>query len=310
MSEEKKNTRSKRYKIEDTPIEIEETIEEEEKTHPLLIKTLVITLLVIFIILIYSFFICPKIFMTNEYKVESTLLPESFNGFKIVQFSDIHYGTTVNKDQLNKIVKDINKLKPDIILFTGDLIDKNISPTEDIKNEIIESLNALNASLYKYAVYGNEDTEEYFEDIMNNVGFITLKNSTQLLYYQGTTPIEIIGFSPMETNPDYNIINNPIEELDTTNLYKIVIMHEPNAIDNIISSNPSLVLCGSTLGGIIKLPFLKPLVLNEYNNKYYDNHYTIDNTELYISNGLGTTNINARFNSYPSINFYRLYHQD
>ena len=305
MTEDKKNTRSKKYE----PVkekEVEEIEEEEYTSHPLLIKT-IITILVLFtLVLIYSFLICPKIFQTKEYKVESNLLPTTFHGLKIIQLSDIHYGTTVNKEQLNRIVKNINTLKPDIIVFTGDLIDKNISPNEDIKNEIIEALKPLKASLYKYAVYGNEDKQENYEEIMNSIDFITLKNEARLLFYKGNEPIEIIGFNPMETNPDYSIINNPIEEIDTTNLYKIVIMHEPNALDNILPSNPNLVLSGSTLGGTINI--VKPLILNDYNNKYYKDHYKINNTELFVSNGLGTTNINLRFNNNPSINFYRLYH--
>ena len=303
MTEDKKNTRSKKYEPEKEK-ETEEVI--EYPSHPLLIKTIIISLIIFTLILIYSFLICPKIFQTKEYKIESNLLPTNFHGLKIIQLSDIHYGTTVNKEQLNKIVKNINTLKPDIIIFTGDLIDKNISPTEDIKNEIIEALKPLKASLYKYAVYGNEDKEENYEEIMNNINFITLKNEAKLLFYKGNEPIEIIGFNPMETNPDYSIINNPLEEVDTTNLYKIIIMHEPNALDNILTSNPNLVLSGSTLGGTINI--IRPLILNEYNNKYYKDHYKIENTELFVSNGLGTTNVNLRFNNNPSINFYRLYH--
>ena len=308
MTEEKKNTRSEKYEDKEKEKEIETEEVEEESSHPLLFKTILIISFLIILILIYSFLICPKIFKTNEYKVESSLLPENFNGLKIIQLADIHYGTTVNKEQLNKIVKNINILKPDIIVFTGDLIDKNISPTEDIKKEIIDSLGALNASLYKYAVYGNEDKEEYYEEIMNNINFTILKNEGKLLFYKGTQPIEIIGFNTIETNPDYSIISNPVDEIDTSNLYKIIITHESNAVDSLMTYNPDLILTSSTLGGVIKLPFIKPLVLNEYNNKYYEEHYTINTTEVYVSNGLGTTTINARFNNNPSINFYRLYH--
>jgi predicted MPP superfamily phosphohydrolase len=307
MTEDKKNTRTKRYQ-EEKPKEEIEIEEDKEFSHPLLFKCIIAFSFLVVLILIYSFLICPKIFKINEYKVESTLLPENFNGLKIIQLADIHYGTTINKKQLDKIVKNINLLKPDIIVFTGDLIDKNISPTEDIKKEIIESLGALNASLYKYSVYGNEDKEEYYEEIMNNTGFTILKNEGKLLFYKGNNPIEIIGFNPIDTNPDYSIITNPVDEIDTTNLYKIIITHESNTIEKLMTYNPDLILTSSTLGGVIKLPFLKPLILNKYNDKYYEEHYTINTTEVYVSNGLGTTNINARFNNNPSINFYRLYH--
>ena len=114
----------------------------------------------------------------------------------------------------------------------------------------------------------------------------------------------------VDTNPNYTILTNLVDEIDTTNFYKIVLTHEPDTIDNFINYNPDLVFSGHTLGGLIKLPFIKPLFLPENNKKYYEDHYKINNTELYISNGLGTSAITARFNNHPSINFYRLYKID
>ena len=136
MSEEVKKTRSKKYEIDNVKVEIEEEEIEEKKEHPILVR-LCLTLEIIFILFcIYSFIICPSLLKVREYKVESAMLPDSFNGMKIVQLADIHYGTTINKKQLDKIVKKVNELKPDIIFFTGDLIDKNIVLTGDMNGNI------------------------------------------------------------------------------------------------------------------------------------------------------------------------------
>ena len=313
MSEEIKKTRSKKYEIPKEKIEIdlieeEEEEEEEEKNHPLLIRFILIIGFIFIVFCIYSFIICPNLLKVREYKVESSRLPESFEGIKIVQFADIHYGTTINKKQLDKIVKKINEVKPDIIFFTGDLIDKNIVPTEEIQNEIVESLSNLEASLYKYAVIGNEDDSETFNKLMEKANFRILNNEKVLLYYKGITPILISGFNNIDSNPDYSSLSEQIDEMDSSTLYHIVVFHESNAIDSVLDYNPDLVLSSGTLGGRINI--FKPLFLPSTTNKYYNEHYHLNNTDLYVSNGLGTTGVNIRFNNVPSFNLYRLYKEE
>lgn len=311
MEEKKYKTRSSRHK-EETPIVEEKKIEkikkEEKKSHPVLKKVFLTIFFFILIIVVYSSFIGTKLIEINEYKVESNTLPESFHGLKIVQFSDIHYGTTINKKELDNITEKINNLKPDIIFFTGDLLDKNITITDEIKKELISSLNNLECTLYKYAIYGDEDLEnDEYKDILNNSNFKLLEDHSTLLYFEDITPIEITGYNPIITSPNYTILTNYVDEQDTTNYYKIVLSHEPDSIDKFINYNPNLVLSGHSLGGLIKLPYLKPIFLKENSKKYYENYYKLNNTDFYISNGLGTSGINARFNNHPSINLYRFY---
>ena len=117
----------------------------------------------------------------------------------------------------------------------------------------------------------------------------------------------ITGYNPIDTSPNYTIITDYVDEQDTTNYYKIVLTHEPDSITKFINYNPDLVVSGHTLGGLIKIPFLTPSFLPENGTQYYEDYYKINNTELYVSNGLGTSKINARLNNHPSINLYRLY---
>lgn len=309
MKNENTVTRSIKYN-KDIFVEnnVKEDLEEQKGISPRTKKFLIFILLFFIAIVIYSCIICPAIFVVKEYKVESNILPESFHGIKIVQFSDVHYGTTINKKQLDKIVGKINDLKPDIIFFTGDLIDKGISTTEEIENEIIDSLSKLNCSLYKYAIYGNEDVvNDKYKDIITKADFKLLDNESTLLYYKENTPILITGFNSIETNPNYSILTNLVDEVDTANFYKIVLSHEPDSIDNFNIYNPNLVLSGHSLGGLVRIYSGKPLFLKDGSKKYYDDYYNIDNTHLFVSNGLGTSGINARFNNNPSISLYRLY---
>ena len=313
MIEEKtKRTRSKKYEIEEKEIiKKEENKQEkikEKKEHPLLKKILLIIASIIILVILYSTLIGTRIIDINEYKVESNQLPDSFHGRRMVEFCDSQYGTRSSKKQRDNIVEKINNLKPDIIFFTGDLIDKNIKLDKETTNEIIESLNKLECTLYKYAIYGDEDlNNNSYKDIITKSNFTLLENTSTLLYYKNQTPIEITGYNPIITSPNYTILTDIVEEQDTTNYYKIVLTHEPDSIDKFINYNPNLVLSGHSLGGLINIPFTKPIFLPKNSKKYYEEYYKIKNTELYISNGLGTSGINARLNNHPSINLYRFY---
>ena len=90
--------------------------------------------------------------------------------------------------------------------------------------------------------------------------------------------------------------------------YKIILVHEPDYIDTITSkyNNTNLVLAGHSHNGQINIPYIKKLLLPEGSKKYYNNYYKVNNTNLYISSGLGESNINFRLFNKPSINFYRI----
>ena len=280
---------------------------EEKKGHPILKKFLIGIILLFIATFIYGKTIGNKIIDIKEYKVASENIPSSWHGMKAIQFSDIHYGTSVDKKQLAKIINKINGYHPDIIFFTGDLIEENISINDETKKELINLLDELEPTLYKYAIYGNADLENKdYKEIMEQAGFILLENEAKLLYYEDEIPIEIIGFSPLSTNPNYTILTNFIEEQDTSSYYKIVLTHEPNAINKVLPYHPNMILAGHSLGGLIR-PFQTPLFLDDNAKDYSQESYKINDTEIFISYGLGTTKYNIRLFNHPSINFYRFY---
>lgn len=290
------------------PKEVKEKEPKEEKQHPLLNKIILTTLITFIILISYSTMIEPKLINIKEYKIESNLIPDSFHGAKIVHFSDIHYGTTINKKQLETITKKINELNPDIIVFTGDLLDKNISLTESTEKELITYLSSLKCTLYKYAIFGDEDLDnKKYQEIMETSGFTILDNKSIPLYYKDTTPIVITGYNPIISKPNYTILTDFIDNQDPSNYFKLVLTHEPDSIDKFINYNPNLVLSGHSLGGSIDFKFTKPMLLPENSKKYFEDYQKVKNTDLYISNGLGTTGLNARLLNPPSINLYRLY---
>ena len=106
---------------------------------------ILIILVLIGSIIIWSRFVSTSGLDVKEIKIVNKKLPESFKGFKIVHISDIHYGKTIDKKKLEKVVNQINLIEPDLVVFTGDLIDKDTDITDEIIKDLTDELSNINA---------------------------------------------------------------------------------------------------------------------------------------------------------------------
>lgn len=261
-------------------------------------------LLIIGLIIIYSRYIATTGIQIKEYSVINNKIPESFKGFKVVHFSDLKYGSTTDQKYLKKLVNKINELNPDIIIFTGDLISSNYKLTDNDKKSIIENLNKLDPKIDIYSIRGDNDINETYNSIITQTKIIEINNLNKLIYYKGDTPIMLIGLDDsINGNQSLDIAFN----YEENNYYKILIAHEPDTYEKIKDKNIDLFLAGHSLNGQVRLPFIGSIYTPTGAKKYYDSKYKIDNTEIYISNGLGTSKIPYRLNNRPSINLYRFY---
>lgn len=272
-------------------------------------KVLLWFLIIFVFIVIYTYYFEPNRLIVYEYKVENKKLSPNFHGTKIVHLSDIHYGRTIKDKQLKRIVKEINKINPDIVIFTGDLIDKDTILTTKMTNLLSTELNNIKATLGKYAVTGNHDA--YFpsySDILTKSDFILLNNDYNLIYNKGYDPILIGGIN---TNKEIDLTPivtylKPNEET-INNLFTIILMHIPDYIDHILEELPiDLALAGHSHNGQFRIPGVKPIFAPTGAKKYYAPYYHINNTDFFISSGLGTSLINIRSFNPPSFNLYRL----
>ena len=261
--------------------------------------------------LLYSRFIATSGLNVKEYKVVNSKITDSYHGLKIVHLSDVHFGSTINKNELEKIVNKVNELKPDIVVLTGDLLDERL---EYDQNVIIEELKKIEAKLGKYAVSGNHDVPiETYNYILNECGFKNINNTYELIYNNSNQPIIISGISSNYID-NSNIISktemftNYITNLSSDDLpiYSILLIHEPDFIDNLDLKNYDLILSGHSHAGQIRLPFIGKIFTPYGAKKYYDEYYKVNKTDLYISSGLGTSRIKFRLFNRPSINFYRI----
>ena len=274
------------------------------------IRFLFILLLIILLLLIYCRYEGTRGLITKEYKIETNSIPSSFDGLKVLHFSDLHYLRVVDDNMLKKVVEEINLINPDIVIFTGDLIDKDFNINDKQKQQLITLLKSINSKYGKYSIIGNHDyikDKEEIETIYNESNFILLQNTYDIIYNSENEKIFLGGLDTYSYDKaDIDKVMDYFENNDNID-YKIILVHEPDYIDTITSKyDIDLVLAGHSHNGQINIPFVKNFILPYGSKKHYENYYNVDNTPLYISSGIGESRINLRFLNKPSINFYRI----
>lgn len=273
-------------------------------------KKLFSFLLMIFFLIItfyiYARFVEPNFLKVHYETIESSYITEGKNELKILQFSDMHVSEYFSEREIENVVKKINEENPDIVFFTGDLIDEyNNYENKDNVNEIWDALGEINANIGKYAIYGNHDygggAEQIYKRVMEKSGFVILKNEKITLEDYN---INIIGmddsiFGKFEKNKLIDFLN---EES-----FNIVLSHEPDVIDYLLEYNIDLFLSGHSHGGQVNLPLVNslPLLAKKYTGGIYSfNNYR--QTTLYVNVGLGTSQMPLRFMAPPELSVFIL----
>lgn len=274
-----------------------------------ILKKIISLVMVIIIFLgvigIYTTFIERKLLSTKKYEIN--INENSQEELKIVQFTDTHLGIYYSLDDLEKVVENINKQKADIVIFTGDLMD-NASQYEHIY-EISEVLGKIEATIGKYAIYGNRDygggAVRYYEEIMEESGFELLVNESKVIELENTN-INIFGGDDALMG-NYNS-EETIEGINNNDV-NLLILHEPDLIDDFKEYPIDLALSGHSHGGQVYIPFIGPLATTELAEKYTKGFYNLNNStdgKLYVNSGLGNTKVPFRFFNKPQITVIKL----
>ena len=267
---------------------------------------ILIVLVLIFSILLYSRFIGIIGLKTNEISYSTKSISNSYNGLKIIHFSDLHYKKVITNKRVKQLINEINKLKPDIVVFTGDLLDKDYKLNNNDIKFLIKELSKIKTTYGVYSIIGDSDYK--YEDTVKNIyiqsNITYLTNSSTIIYNNNNDKLFIGGLS--SSNYEEANIDNVMKK-SSDDMYKIILIHEPDYIDTILKeyNNIDLILSSHSLNGSINLPLVKRLFLPIGAKNYYKPYYYIKNTDIYISNGIGVNNINFRLFNHPSINFYR-----
>ena len=275
-----------------------------------IIKWILVLLSIVILIVLYARYIGTMGFNTKEYVIKDTNIPDGYDGLKIVHFSDLHYNRAISLSKVSDIIDEINLINPDIVVFTGDLIDKDVDLKKTDFTDLTTSLRKIRAKYGKYAIIGNHD---YYKDnesvlnVYNDSGFKYLENSYDIIYNKEAEPIFIGGVGT--ASYDLDDVDKTMEYFKEKeeDMYKIILIHEPDITDKIVKNyDVNLILAGHSHNGQVRLPFIGAIYTPPHSKKYYDNYYKIGKTKLYISSGIGVSSVNYRLWNRPSINFYRI----
>lgn len=225
-------------------------------------------------------------------------LEPAFDGFRIVQFSDLHLdGETTTRARLQALVAQINALQPDLVAFTGDFVTFSsiYNPTD-----LIEPLRALRPREASVAVMGNHDQTKNAETIrrvIHESGMIDLNNAVHTLR-RGDARLHVAGVNSLFRNAArLDVVLKALPASDPA----ILLAHEPRMIEQSAPTGRfALQLSGHTHGGQIRLPLLTRLALGE-NRRYRSGLFQVGETRLYVNRGIGTVGLPLRINCPPEL---------
>ena len=239
----------------------------------------------------------------NEITVTSEHLPEDFAGYKVAHISDLHNEEFGENNE--KLLLKIKKVKPDIIVITGDIVD---SRQTNVKIAI-DFINNVSEIAPVYYVTGNHESRVGSENHIDSVELnenINILHNKALILEKGESKIQIIGVD----DPDYalvddsvNYMNNELEKYGDNDCFKILLSHRPELFDVYKENNMDIVFSGHAHGGQVRLPFIGGLIAPHQGifPEYDSGLYTENNTNMIVSRGVGNSVIPLRINNPPEI---------
>ncbi|MEM7484081.1 MAG: metallophosphoesterase [Bacteroidota bacterium] len=275
-----------------------------------------------FATLIYSIYKGRYNFRVFDYVLDFQGLPEAFDGYKIVHISDFHCGGLDNYDEVSDAVKLINQQQADVILFTGDFVDRRANEIDEWKT-LFSSLTAKDG---KYSILGNHDYGNYvhwpsqeekeadFELLkqrQKEMGFDLLCNENKSLTRNGKSlsfiGVEYWGYDSLMKNGDLDKAFSGLDE----NSFNIVMTHDPThwqfeVVD--YNEHVPLTLCGHTHGMQfgLEVPGEFQWTPIQHGFKYWAGLYKEKDQYLNVNRGFGYTGFPGRVGIWPEISVFTL----
>lgn len=256
-------------------------------------------------------------------KINLAHLPGAFNGFKIVQISDIHTGSFTSTEPLKRAVELINAQNPDVVFFTGDLV----NDIADEADNYIETLGLIKAKHGIFSVLGNHDYGDYvswesaeakeknmekMKSAHQKMGWKLLLNENYILE-KGDDKIAIAGVENWGAShrfTKYGNLEKAIQGIENIAV-KLLLSHDPSHWDAEIKQEyPGITVTfsGHTHGMQfgVNIPAFKWSPV-QYFYKKWSGLYTENNQHLYVNTGLGFIGYAGRVGIVPEITVHELY---
>lgn len=266
-------------------------------------KIVFITALILVIIwMVYTNVVVGTTFIKLSYET----LPSSFNGFRIVQVSDLHnaqYGAG-NKN----LIKKIKKTQPDMIAITGDLIDSNSTDIEGALS-FAEEITKIAPCYYvtgNHEAWVDQNTYLELENGLLELGVIILRDSEAIIE-RNDDSISIVGiddpdFAEKNSEAAKNMDSNEINKL-SSHQFTVLLSHRPEYYETYKKTDANLVLTGHAHGGQFRLPFIGGIVAPNqgFFPEYDSGVYKEADFAMVVSRGIGNSVIPVRINNQPEI---------
>ena len=237
------------------------------------------------ILFIWGFFIEPELIIIKKYSVDF------LKGKKFVFISDLHIAKS-DKKRLKRIVDEINKINPDLVLSGGDYIKGHTGNGSMPIEEIAKELSFINAPII--SVLGNHDGwyDKYtVQNALEDNGITVLHNTSIKI-----NELYIAGVEDLKTGfPDSDAA------LENTERPRILLSHTPDIYFD-IKQDVDLILAGHVHGGQVRIPFIGALICpSDFGTKYSKGDFKDTQSRMIVTSGLGTSILNVRFNNIPEI---------
>jgi predicted MPP superfamily phosphohydrolase len=247
---------------------------------------------------------------TNHVTLSIRNLPSAFDGFRIIQISDLHLDEYTEEYFLRRIVAHVNAIQADLVLVTGDFVsDAPKSNAFSLAAAVRcgEILHGLTCPL-RYGCLGNHDVRVGSRRVIERIqpsGLIVLVNRFVPIERNGQQLWLCAMDDPGQGHPDMKRAVPGHSEAPV-----ILMGHEPDFAADLVRRNPAspvdVLLSGHSHGGQIRLPGGIPLTLPPGAYTFYEGIYHIGQTQLYVNRGIGTVGVPFRLNCPPEITIFTL----
>jgi uncharacterized protein len=229
-------------------------------------------------------------------------LSKEFEGYKIVQLTDIHADRWMTEEKIGQIVEEVNRQEPDLVVLTGDYVTK-AAETYGPNLRAFRNLKAKDGSL---AVLGNHDhwsDPKILVDILEEVGVTVLHNEVKSIG-RPSSQLNIAGVGDVWSKDDD--LTKVLRALPDQGA-SIMLAHEPDYADETSPTKRfDLQLSGHSHGGQVHIPFMKR-VLPPLGKLYPAGQYQVGDMIQYTSRGIGVAGLRVRLNCRPEVTILRLH---
>ncbi|GLO65426.1 hypothetical protein AQ616_10225 [Oceanobacillus sp. E9] len=254
-------------------------------------KSLVLITLFILAVLVDIYYE-TNVFKVSKVHFKSNKITND-SSIKLVQISDLH--AKVFGDNNQKLIQTIKNQQPDIVVITGDIIDRKTNSLQDVFH-LIEEIIAFQQQVYFVSgnhEWGNNLRNELLSGLEQRGVQILNNNSVEIMIKE--INLNLVGIDDVSTNhEDMKKAFTNVKNLE----YTVLLSHSPAVTDKYRDIDADLILSGHTHGGQVRFPLIGPIIAPDegvFPKKTKSVYQLKENQSLYIDSGLGTSLVPVRF---------------